>query len=77
MARRQGVATALLDRVIDHCRSNGFKNIFAILLGGNTASISLLVKFKFELWGRLPQVAEIEGKEIDHLYFGRRITPVS
>jgi phosphinothricin acetyltransferase len=77
IARRQGVATALLDRVIVHCRCNGFKNLFAILLDGNTASISLLVKFKFELWGRLPKVAEIEGKEIDHLYFGRRITPVS
>jgi len=71
--RRKGVATGLIEQAINGCRSVGFKNVFAILLGGNTASIAVLTKLKFELWGCLPGVAEIDGREIDHLYFGKRI----
>jgi L-amino acid N-acyltransferase YncA len=71
--RRKGVATGLLEYAIKGCSKDGFKNVFAILLAGNVASIAVLTKLKFELWGRLPGVAEIDGKEIDHLYFGKRI----
>jgi len=71
--RRKGVATGLLEHAIAGCRRDGFKNVFAILLAGNTTSFAVLTKLKFELWGRLLGVAEIDGKEIDHLYFGKRI----
>jgi len=67
------VSTGLLEHAIAGCRGDGFKNVFAILLAGNTTSFAVLTKLKFELWGRLPGVAEIDGKEIDHLYFGKRI----
>ncbi len=71
--RRQGVATGLLTHAINGCRSSGCKNVFAILLGVNRQSVALLRKLGFEQWGCLPGVAEIDGSEIDHLYFGKRI----
>jgi phosphinothricin acetyltransferase len=71
--RCKGVATGLIGHAIAGCRGDGFRNVFAILLGGNAASIAVLSKLKFELWGCLPGVAEIDGTEIDHLYFGKKI----
>jgi len=71
--RRKGVGTALIQQAIAGCRSDGFKNVFAILLGGNAASVAVLLKLKFELWGCLPGVADIDGTAIDHLYFGKKI----
>ena len=52
----------------------GFKTLIAILLEPNTASIVLLNKFGFELWGDMPRVAEIDGGEYNHQYYGLRIT---
>ena len=71
--RRRGVATGLINHALDGCGRSGFKAIFAILLGGNEASMALLHKLGFAQWGCLPGVAEIDGVEIDHLYFGKRI----
>ena len=75
--RRRGVATGLLNHAIEGCRGCGIKNVFAILLGVNQASVALLSKLGFEQWGCLPGVAEIDGKAIDHLYFGKKIVPRS
>jgi phosphinothricin acetyltransferase len=71
--RRQGVATNLITHAINSCRGCGIKNVLAILLGVNQASADLLTKLGFEQWGCLPGVAEIDGSEIDHLYFGKKI----
>jgi len=71
--RRQGVATGLIEHAIEGCRVAGFTNVFAVLLGVNQASAALLSKLGFVRWGCLPGVAEIDGAEVDHLYFGKRI----
>lgn len=71
--RRQGIATSLIQHSITGCRERGFQNVFAVLLGVNRPSVSLLRKLGFEQWGHLPGVAEIDGTEIDHLYFGKKI----
>ncbi len=71
--RRLGVATGLIEHAIEGCRFAGFRNIFAVLLGVNEASAALLSKLGFERWGCLPGVAEIDGAEVDHLYFGKKI----
>ena len=72
-SRRQGIATDLISHAVHGCRDSGFKNVFAVLLGVNRASVVLLEKLGFEQWGCLPGVAEIDGAEIDHLYFGKKI----
>ena len=71
--RRQGVATALMRAAIELCPSLEISTLFAILLDDNLASVQLLERFGFERWGHLPHVANFGGREVGHLYFGRRL----
>ena len=71
--QRRGIATALVRYALSACTKLQIKNVFGILLEPNVASIRLMEKLGFELWGRLPHVADFDGNEYDHLYFGKRI----
>ncbi len=70
---RQGIASKLLHHAIGMCPSLQIKTLFAILLDSNQGSIKLLEKFGFEKWGHMPRVAEFDGIEAGHLYYGLRI----
>lgn len=70
---RRGIGTRLMEFAISRCPELRFKTLIAILLEPNRASIALLEKFGFSLWGSMPSVAEIDGKEYDHLYYGLRL----
>jgi L-amino acid N-acyltransferase YncA len=69
----QGIGSALVERALGECSRLGKRVLFAILLDRNAASIGLMSKFGFELWGRLPDVAFIDGELVSHLYYGRKI----
>ena len=69
----QGIGTQLLNFVIDRAREINIKTLIAILLEPNTASIRLLEKFDFKKWGDMPNIAEFDGSECNHQYFGLRI----
>ncbi len=58
---------------MDRCPVLQIKTLFAILLEDNCASISLLEKFGFEAWGFMPKVADFDGREVGHLYYGLRL----
>jgi len=70
---RQGIGTALVEHAIAACPAIQIKHLFAIVLEGNKASIRLLKKMGFEQWGFLPRVADFDGKEVGHLYYGRQL----
>jgi len=70
---RQGVASRLLRRAIELCPDLQIRNLFAILMEGNSASIAHLQNFGFERWAYLPRVADYDGVEIGQFYYGRRI----
>ena len=70
---RRGIGTALIEHALAACPTLQIKHLFAIVLEGNQASIRLLEKLGFEKWGCLPQVADFDGKEVGHLYYGRHI----
>jgi L-amino acid N-acyltransferase YncA len=70
---RQGIATALVEHAMAACPSLQIKHLFAIVLEGNAASLNLLEKMGFEQWGYLPRVADFDGKEVGHLYYGRHV----
>lgn len=70
---RKGYANQLMNFAIDKAPELGFKNLFAILLEPNTASIKLLEKFDFELWGRLPDIANIDGEVCSQRIYGRKV----
>jgi len=67
---RRGIGSRLLDYAINKSPDLKFKTLLAILLDPNTASIALLEKFGFELWGNMPGIAEIDKKKYNHLYYG-------
>ena len=70
---REGVASHLLRYAIDISPSLQIKTLFAILVDSNQNSIRLLEKYGFERWGHMPRVAEFDGIEFGHLYYGLRI----
>lgn len=70
---RQGLGTALIEHALAACPALQIRHVFAIVLEGNQASLKLLEKMGFEQWGYLPGVANFNGREIGHLYYGRRV----
>jgi phosphinothricin acetyltransferase len=70
---RQGIATLMLDHVISVCRPLQIKTLVAYILEQNEASIGLMNKFGFELWGKLPNIADFDGREYAHTIYGKRI----
>ena len=74
--RRAGVGSELIAHVLEQCPGLGIKALFAILLDINTDSTRILEKFGFEQWGHMPNVADFNGHECGHLYYGRRVERV-
>jgi len=72
-ARGRGIGTALVEHAIGDAPRVGKQVLFGILLERNTASINLMKKCGFALWGRLPDVASIDGQLVSHVYYGRNI----
>ena len=70
---RQGIGTALVQYALAACPALQIRHLFAIVLEGNQASLKLLEKIGFEQWGYLPRVADFDGKEVGHLYYGRHV----
>jgi L-amino acid N-acyltransferase YncA len=71
--QRQGIATALIEYALAACPALQIRHLFAIVLEGNQASLRLLEKMGFEKWGHLPGVADFDGREVGHLYYGRHV----
>jgi len=71
--RRKGVASALVAEAIRRSPELKIRTLFAILLDSNAASVGLLEKFGFRRWGHMPDVADLDGLELGHLYYGRRV----
>jgi len=69
----RGIASNLLQHAIGLCPLLNIKTLFAIVLDGNQGSIRLLEKSGFKKWGYLPRVADFDGIEVGHLYYGLRI----
>lgn len=70
---RQGIGTALVAHALAACPALQIKHLLAIVLEVNQASLRLLEKMGFEQWGYLPRVANFDGKEVGHHYYGRHL----
>jgi len=69
----KGYGTQLLEHAIQTAPEYGINVLIAILFRHNTASIRLLEKFNFKMWGNFPQTALIDGKLYDHCFYGLKI----
>src|SRR5512133_483662 len=70
---RKGVASALIKHAMACCPRLQIKTLIAIVLERNDASVRLLQKRGFQQWGLLPRVADFDGEECGHLYYGVRV----
>jgi len=70
---RKGIANALLNFAVTESQKRGLTTLVAIVLGGNVSSQKLLTKNKFEHWGHLPGIVDIDGQTIDSHVFGIKL----
>ena len=71
--RQRGIGNILLNNALNSTKELGYKTALAIIMDKNIASIKLLEKNSFQKWGVLPDIAEIDGNILSHIYYGRRI----
>lgn len=71
--RKMGIGNEMLSFIIRESGRCNVKTLVAILLGHNIASIALLEKHGFKRWAFLPGVADFDGVERDHLFYGLRV----
>ena len=72
-SQRQGIGSALVRHAVTEAPHLGKRILFGILLERNEASIRLMTRCGFELWGRLPDVAAFDEELVSHLYYGRKV----
>lgn len=72
-AQRQGIARGLLAHALAAAPALGLRTLLAFVFGHNLPSIALFERAGFTPWGRLPQVAELDGVERDLAILGRRL----
>ena len=71
--RARGIGSELLEHALGYCRQHNIRNIFAILLDCNKASVRTLEKYGFSHWAHLPEVADFDGQVVGQYYYGRRV----
>ena len=71
--RRRGIARALVEHAVSTAPAAGIRTILAFVFAHNLPSIALFDKAGFAPWGRLPQVALLDGVERDLAILGRRL----
>lgn len=73
--RRCGLADLLLAQAIQRAPAIGVRNLVGLIWAHNEPSLRLFSKHGFARWGRLPQVALLNGVERDLVIVGRRTAP--
>ena len=69
----KGIGSQLISFSINDCQRIAKHTLVAILLDINKESISILKKFKFEEWGRIPKSIDLNGSICDHLIYGLKV----
>jgi L-amino acid N-acyltransferase YncA len=73
--RGKGLGQRLLNESIQLARLLGIKTLLGYIFSHNTPSIRLFRSFGFEEWGKLPGIAEMDGREYSLSILGKRIHP--
>lgn len=73
--RRQGLGRRLLREALDMTPALGIRTVVAYIFSHNVGSMRLFASFGFEEWGRLPDVAEMDGKRYSLSILGKHVNP--
>jgi L-amino acid N-acyltransferase YncA len=71
--RGKGLGRTLLGEALRMTASLNIKTVVGFVFSHNEPSIRLLKSFGFEIWGRLPDVAEMDGKDYSLSILGKRV----
>lgn len=70
--RNKGIGKYMIQSALIEAEKNGIKSLLAILLDTNTPSKKLLEKFDFTIAGKLPQIADLNGKKCGQIIMLRK-----
>jgi L-amino acid N-acyltransferase YncA len=73
--RGQGLGRRLLMEAMAMTPSLDIKTLIGFVFAHNEPSIKLLRSCGFEEWGKLPDIAEMDGREYSLSIFGKRVNP--
>jgi L-amino acid N-acyltransferase YncA len=71
--RSKGIGSILLEEAIKDCSRLQIHTLLGFVFAHNEPSLALLRKYRFEQWGYLPRVANLDGVERDLVIVGRRV----
>jgi len=71
--RGKGLGRQLLQEAIELTPSLGIKTLIGNIFSHNEPSLRLFRSFGFEEWGKLPNIADMDGKEYSLSIVGKRI----
>ncbi|MDH4332336.1 MAG: GNAT family N-acetyltransferase [Desulfobulbaceae bacterium] len=71
--RGKGLGRMLLAEALAMTQSLNIKTVIGFVFSHNEPSIRLLSSFGFETWGKLPDVAEMDGREYSLSILGKRV----
>lgn len=69
----QGIGSMMMQHIMAVAKELGYKNMLAILIEANEKSVGLFTKFKFDRWGLLPGIVEIDDQYLNHCIYGRKL----
>ncbi len=69
----KGLGTSLIAYLLQKSGEYHFHHLIAMVLDKNKHSIHLLKKFGFEIWAYMPGLADFDGQECAHVYYGLNI----
>jgi len=72
--RRKNLGRQLLQESIKIAPTFGIKTMLGYIFSHNEPSLRLFKSFGFEEWGRLPDIAEMDGKKYSLSIVGKRIS---
>ncbi len=73
--RGKGLGRSLLTEALGMTQRLDIKTIIGFVFSHNEPSIKLLKSFGFEEWGKLPDIAEMDGNEYSLSILGKRVNP--
>ena len=73
--RHQGLGRQLLEEALEMTEGLGIKHVVGFIFSHNAPSLKLFRSLGFEEWGRLPDIAEMDGKEYSLSILGKRVNP--
>ena len=71
--QQKGVASRLMEHVIESGRQTGLTHLMLIIFSTNQPSLRLAHRFGFRIWGTFPEIVNIDGKVMDCYQLGLRL----